>query len=75
MEALMRKHGFFAMTGVMLALATVFWAKSSISANGADVVQSNRPYVSAAWFLPISHYGLYVNTDWFVAIGDLEPAP
>jgi len=69
----MRKHGVFIISGVMLALATVFWAQCSAAANSADVARSKGLHVNAAWFLPISHYGLYVSADWFSAVSHIDP--
>jgi hypothetical protein len=48
----MRKHTSFAMAAAMMALATIFWVKSSVVATHADVV---RPRVGLSPYVVMSN--------------------
>jgi hypothetical protein len=48
----MRKHASFAVAATIMALAMIFWAKSSVVATNADVV---RPKVGLSPYVVMSH--------------------
>jgi hypothetical protein len=48
----MRKHTSFAMAAAIMALAMIFWAKSSVVATHADVV---RPSVGVSAYVVMSN--------------------
>jgi hypothetical protein len=51
-EAHMRKHTSFAMAATIMALAMIFWAKSSVVATNADIV---RPKVGLSPYVVMSN--------------------
>jgi hypothetical protein len=48
----MRKHTSFAMAATIMALAMIFWAKSSVVATNADIV---RPKVGLSPYVVMSN--------------------
>ena len=48
----MRKHTGFAMAATIVALAAVFWAKSSVVATNAEIV---RPKVGLSPYVVMTH--------------------
>jgi len=48
----MRKHAGFAVAATIMALAMIFWAKSSVVATNADIV---RPKVGLSPYVVMTH--------------------